>query len=284
MIKIMNLLKEFITLQVQKFLQEEEKSRSGNSSVQSWSFDHFKDKLNSNDIKERNKGVRYAEDHLNQLGYGSGRKAFELPNGMVLKVAYSTNEYRLNDFKGIAQNEEEIKLTISNVFPEGTLAKIEEWGPNKSWITMEKIIPFRSEDQFKEETGIVYDIFRTYLNYYQEHKPKQEPIKFINDLIKKEIEEEIEEEKKYIIKKIKDIPEQKEKLIELNEYKLKRMNELDALEQNSEKRNFLLRMFSLLERGADPRDLKYNHFGKAKDGQIKLFDYGLSKKIWDIYY
>lgn len=282
----MKILKEFIKLQIKTILEEQEKEKIGaeNSFPGGWDFDFFKNKLKSDDIKERNEGVRFAEKYLDQLGYGSGKKAFDLKNGMVLKVAYSTGEYYLDDSKGIAQNKEEIELTKSNVFPEGTLAKVEEWGPNKSWLTMEKITPFRSEYQFKEETGIAYDVFRQYLKYYQEYKPKQDPIKFINDFLKKEIKEELEEEERRI-KKIKDIGKQKEEQIKLGEYESERMDELSSYEEDTEKRDFLLRIFSVMERGADPRDFKYNHFGRSnEDGQIKLYDYGLSKKIWDMYY
>lgn len=256
----MKLLKEFIKLHVQRILQEEEeKIGAGKGSVRGWNFNYFKSKMKSADPEKRKQGVRHAEKYLKLIGEGSSRKAFLVPGGEVLKVAYSMNRTKWNDEIGIAQNEAEINFLKSNAFPEGTVTKIWESSPNNSWLVVEKVEPIRYTEEFKEATGISYKIFKKYLNYYESYKPQLNAIEEISKILKNEN-------------------------LELEDISSSDLEEISSIDKDEKKKGFLLRMFSLVERGADSGDLTYNHFGKSADGTVKLYDYGLTKDIWKKFY
>lgn len=265
----MKLLKEFIKLHVERILQEEEeKIEAGKVSVRGWNFNYFKSKMKSADPEKRKQGVRHAEKYLELIGEGSSRKAFKFPGREVLKVAYSMNPTKWNDEIGIAQNEAEINFLKSGALPEGTVTKIWESSPNNSWLVVEKVEPIKDTEEFKEATGISYKIFKKYLNYYESYEPQ------LNAIYEPQLNA-IEEISKKILKK---------ENLELEEISSSDLEEISSIDKDEKKKGFLLRMFSLVERGADSGDLTYNHFGKSADGTVKLYDYGLTKDIWKKFY
>ena len=100
------------------------------------------------------KRVDYCKQRLKRVGAGTSRIVFEIDNEKVLKLAKNS--------KGIAQNEEEIKLG-RDMYAGNCFAKIYDFDENGLFVEMEKAVPAKEKD-FERLTGYPFDMYCDFLN------------------------------------------------------------------------------------------------------------------------
>ena len=225
-------------------------------SSKQFDFESFKKKIKSRDWNNKWEAINSAKDNLTELGQGTSRIAFLLPDGRVLKVA--KNE------AGIDQNKQELKIflnpSIAQIYTE-----IYEWDKGRNWILTEYVKPFNSRNEFLVETGIRYSILETLLS----------------------------DVRKWLARDLQDLRELYEEMLELSKTEPLKYDEeeiknkiegIDKITENEKTYNFFTRLINLMQRGLIEKDFVYKHFGKSSDGQIKLYDYGYSIDVFKKHY
>jgi hypothetical protein len=103
------------------------------------------------------KRLQYCNEHLQRLSSGSSRAVYKIDEEKVLKLAMNN--------KGLAQNEEEIKL--SGYYDlKGVVANVFDYEPNNLWLEMELAEKLTASD-FKRITGFSFkDYAASIHNYY----------------------------------------------------------------------------------------------------------------------
>lgn len=94
--------------------------------------------------------ISYANKFLPELGYGKARIVYKLTPASVLKIAK-------NDF-GLIQNKTELDI-FTNPETAPMVTKIFDYDTHDNWIIAEYVIPLKSEEEFKELTGMVFSSF-----------------------------------------------------------------------------------------------------------------------------
>ncbi len=226
-----------------------------------WDFEYFKKKIKSRDWEKKREAILYARNKLNELGFGSSRITFLLPNNKVLKIAYNS--------AGIAQNKQELEIFKNPSIAQKYINFIHEWDKGKNWLITERVEPYNKES-FSEKIGITNELYESILKDIEKNKLK-----------------DLEELKQFYMKDIKNrkalnrILKGSEVMIENIQKKLDAINEIG---KNKEKYSILIQLINLLQRGLLSADLHYSHFGKTANDEIKLYDYGYSDKVWKKFY
>ena len=83
---------------------------------------------------------KYLDDHAKFIASGKARSVYDLGNGTVLKLAQSQFHKRDN----LAEIKASGCLKGSKV-----IAKVLDYDPDGTWLIMEKVTTFQSEDEFK---------------------------------------------------------------------------------------------------------------------------------------
>jgi len=193
--------------------------------------------------------INYARETLTELGQGSSRIAFLMPDGkQVLKIA--KNE------AGIAQNKQELEIflnpSIAKIYTD-----IYEWDKGKNWLITEYVQPFNSRDDFQNEIGIRYSFFEVLLSDIRKWLARD--LQDLRDLYEM-LELSKTQPSKYDEEEIKN-----------------KIEGIDKISKNEKAYNFVTRLINLMQRGLIEKDFVYKHFGKSNvDGKIKLYDYGYS--------
>jgi len=135
------LLREYLTLVIEKI-----RSKQGSSGKSTERFDlkRFK-KLDDN-----REMLKYANDHLDQLGVGSSRVAFLLSGRYALKVA-------LNE-KGYGQNEAELDV-YTNPKTKRVIAKVYAAHDENAWLISDLVKPIKSEKEFEQLAKVSWEDF-----------------------------------------------------------------------------------------------------------------------------
>lgn len=225
-------------------------------SSKQFDFETFKKKIKSRDWNNKWEAINSAKDNLTELGQGTSRIAFLLPDRRVLKVA--KNE------AGIDQNKQELKIFLNPSIAQ-IYTKIYEWDKGRNWILTEYVKPFNSRNDFLTETGIRYSVFETLLS----------------------------DVRKWLARDLQDLRELYEEMLELSKSEPLKYDEeeiknkiegIDKIIENEKAYNFFTRLINLMQRGLIEKDFVYKHFGKSSDGQIKLYDYGYSIDVFKKHY
>lgn len=225
-------------------------------SSKQFDFESFKKKIKSRDWNNKWEAINSAKDNLTELGQGTSRIAFLLPDRRVLKVA--KNE------AGIDQNKQELKIFLNPSIAQ-IYTKIYEWDKGRNWILTEYVKPFNSRNDFLRETGIRYSVFETLLS----------------------------DVRKWLARDLQDLRELYEEMLELSKSEPLKYDEeeiknkiegIDKIIDNEKAYNFFTRLINLMQRGLIEKDFVYKHFGKSSDGQIKLYDYGYSIDVFKKHY
>lgn len=220
-------------------------------SSKQFDFKSFKEKIKSRDWNKKWEAINSAKDNLTEIGQGSSRIAFLLPDRIVLKVAKNK--------AGIAQNKQELKIFLNqSIAPIHT--KIYEWDKGRNWILTEYVKPFNSRNEFSTETGIEYNIFESLLSDVRKWLARD--LQDLRELYKEMLELSKSEPLKYDEEEIKN-----------------KIEGIDKITENEKTYNFFTRLINLMQRGIIEKDFVPKHFGKAEDGQIKLYDYGYSVDV-----
>jgi len=147
-------MKEDLTYNHVSDATQDEYTMGGESITEDYpeSFNHeeFK-KLNSYAARKR-----YCEEHLSRLGSGSARIVYEIDNETVLKLAKNK--------KGLAQNNDEINISISN-WHEDIVTKVHEYDHDSFWIRCEKAIRI-TKSRFKDLVEYSFDDIASFINDY----------------------------------------------------------------------------------------------------------------------
>ena len=154
------------------------------------------------------------------------------------------------------------------------------------WLLTEYVQPFRTEEEFATAIGVP-----NYNIYY-------ETIADIQKWLAKDLEElkEIHEadlglKKEELLKKLKNKAlTETEKLVlegEFNSFKIKtekKIENINLILENEKAKNFITKITNLMQRGLIYQDLNNRQLGLSANGEIKLYDYGFSKKVFDKHY
>ena len=102
-----------------------------------------------NSLDKFSQRIKFAKEHLKEIGHGSSRVVFELSPYFVLKLA--KNE------KGLIQNstetDKELHKTYSDIIP-----NLKDFDKNDYWLVVEKCNKV-SKEKFKQLSGINFDLF-----------------------------------------------------------------------------------------------------------------------------
>lgn len=108
--------------------------------------------------------VRYADQHFNRLGSGSGRIVYDVDDNYVLKLAKNN--------KGIAQNREEKSICAYNDYDD-ILANVIDSSDNDVWILSEKAKKINKR-RFKTLTGFeLIDVYYYLRNFIDENNGRK---------------------------------------------------------------------------------------------------------------
>jgi len=112
----------------------------------SWSMETFLS------LPNKTKRLEYAKKHLKKLGCGSSRCAFDIDGEKVLKIANKGGDVN----QGTEQNNTEIDIGTTDWY--SITPEIYDYdNENGLWLEMEKVIPFKSEEEFEKNTGVSID-------------------------------------------------------------------------------------------------------------------------------
>lgn len=81
--------------------------------------------------------IQYCDLHLTRMKAGSARRAYDMGNGHVLKLALNA--------KGIAQNDVESDAGIAVMYPD-ELNEPLDWSEDSTWLTSAKLEPVKKKD------------------------------------------------------------------------------------------------------------------------------------------
>lgn len=208
--------------------------------------------------KKTHPEIEYAKKFLPEIGSGSSRKVFAMSGGKALKIAMNN--------AGLEQNKAEVEL-FKKTNGHELITKVFEAAPDYKWIVSEIVKPI-SETKFQEITGLS--------NYFIAHIPR-------------------------IGNSVSDIRKERDKIQDLLLYTpinkifdhkqlLKRLEYIDDVLKNPIALSYFEKLVSLKKAvgnfggGLHWGDIYSNHFGINVDGELKLFDYGLTKDIYKKHY
>lgn len=172
------------------------------------------------------------------LGLGSGREVFQINDDEVLKISRERN------IKGIKQNRTEIIL--HQKYPTVTAKIIAYDTINQNWLVAELVKPFNSEAEFKQTTGIGFDLVKLLIS------------KFVAGTSLEDLKNSKNTGENLLYKKF-----------ELSNW-LTQAEELEA--------------FVLKEKMYVEDLLVFAHWGRNAEGNAVLMDYGLNNKTVKRYY
>lgn len=115
------------------------------------------------------KRIEYCKQRLRRLGAGTSRIVYEIDDEKVLKLAKNN--------KGIAQNQEEIKLGTDYYTKSlGCFTEVYDYDDNSLFVEMEKAIPAKESD-FERLTGYPFEMYCDFItrcakNYSPNSKTK----------------------------------------------------------------------------------------------------------------
>lgn len=186
------------------------------------------------------KQIKYAEEALEDkfLGLGSGREVFKINDDEVLKISRERN------IKGIKQNRTEIEL--HQKYPTITAKIIVYDTINQNWMISELVEPFNTESEFRQATGIGFDLVRLLVS------------KFVAGYTLDELKASSSMGESILYKKF-----------ELSDW-LVQAKELEGLV--IKEKLYVTDLLTLA------------HWGKSIDGRVVLMDYGLNNKTVKRYY
>lgn len=178
--------------------------------------------------------IDYAKKNLQYLNAGSSRAVFALDDNRVLKIAK-------NQF-GLEQNQNEVE--IWNTLKNGSkvLTAIYDYDKeNYKWVVHERVKMFSAEE-FENLTKISTDIFVFVISYFVDGDGIEDIKWYINNP---------------------------------NSYPEPFIRKLEKLVSNPSAIKFVEDMARIVRMfGLEQGDIVWSHFGLAKDGHIKLYDYG----------
>lgn len=197
--------------------------------------------------------IAYASKFLPELGKGSSRITFALSGGKVLKIALNP--------QGFKQNRQEVEV-FTHSRDNDLVTKIYDFDPQFKWLASE-IVKEIPEAQFEEYTGI-------------------EP----GDL--------------FVFGRagtsIEDLKNQREKLVtdlanpgRVDTYRIPtlkyKLDSIDRLLLNPRGLRFVDNLYKMMAtHSLAAADILPHHFGRTVDGQVKLFDYGFTKDMYNFGY
>lgn len=117
--------------------------------------------------------IKFANQHYNRIGSGTGRVVYEIDDNKVLKLAKNN--------KGIAQNREEYSISKYNDYDD-ILTNVIDSCDNDTWLLSEKAKKV-SKKRFKDLTGFeLYDVYRYLRNFKDINNGRDKIFNIDNDL------------------------------------------------------------------------------------------------------
>ena len=167
------------------------------------------------------------------------------------------------------------------------------------WLLTEYVQPFRTGEEFAKAIGVTeYSVFSDIIYDFEEYKEKdlqslgkkyatllntqEEKYKAALKELNQKYELEIDPRKKYELER--DMLLLERDYNRDKKYINTKIENLNSVSKDEVARNFITRIFSLMQRGLLAGDIDWKHFGRVANGEIKLYDYGFSKKVFDKHY
>lgn len=243
-----------------KILVEELADQSINEVLGKFDLNYFK-KLSASSVRPETKEeeedfawkgqshpeVAYAKSMLPELGQGSSRVALALSGGKVLKIAINK--------KGFQQNKAEV-----DTFQRGTnidlITKIYDFAPDYKWVISE-IVKEIPPEQFEQFSGVPAED----MPFFASLKSLQGAKDRATDLTA-----------------AKTNPKVSRNFDQKFQWKI---DAIEALFKNPRGLQFMESIWALIKtHGLHYGDIVPEHFGRTVDGQLRLFDYGLTEKMY----
>lgn len=218
----------------------------------------------------------YANSELEYINKGQARQVFALPNGeRVLKIAYQSNRVTESDL-GIRQNSKEVEISLyGDEGNRGSVTTVYEYDPQYKWIISERVRPIDpNSDEFSQETGVPEDIYYHGLERLYDDAgidTGEQLIDSYMDTIPPQIEELRNNEVN-----ASRLGYNRESIINARRRLESSIETYEELKNDKKAMKFLTNVIRLIKKHnlLIPDVARIEHWGKAKDGKIKLYDYG----------
>lgn len=262
----MRLLKEYIRLLV----------------LEAFSMEEFKGVVaNSSNISEI---LEYADKNLERINQGQARKVYGLPGGdRVIKIAYQSERVTESDL-GIRQNRKEVEVSAAEA-SRGIVTRVFEHDPEYRWVISERVDPIDEyTEDFYNETGIPEHFFYHGLEAVTTNGTIPSGTTGINvvDAYISTTNTELNE----LAAEYRNASQNPRSGLNAEGIK-KRYSELrdsirtyEDLKENEQAMEFLTNAIRLISNYdlLVPDVARVEHWGKAGDGRIKLYDYGAERE------